>query len=58
MPRRPATVTQATVARVLRAVKSSGLRATVEVRQDGTILIKTSEEPTGRRLEPRRELML
>jgi hypothetical protein len=38
MPRRPATVTQADVARALRAAKQTGAGA-VEVRRDGSIVI-------------------
>ena len=44
MPRRAATITQADVARVLRAVRETG-GGVVEVRPDGTITIR-SEEPT------------
>lgn len=39
MSNRPANVTQAAIARALRAVKSAGVVARVEVRPDGTILI-------------------
>lgn len=41
MPRRPATITQADIARVLRAIRSAG-GGTVEVRPDGTMMIRTS----------------
>jgi hypothetical protein len=39
MSNRPANVTQAAIARALRAVKSAGVVARVEVRPDGTISI-------------------
>lgn len=39
MSRRPALVTQADIARALRAVKSAGVVARVEVSPDGTISI-------------------
>lgn len=64
MPRRPAHVTQADIARALRAVKAAGVDARIEVRPDGTIVILTgpqSEISTGAgklRFEPKRELVL
>jgi len=45
MSRRAATVTQADIARVLRAVKAAGLPATVEVKPDGTILVSCGDKP-------------
>ena len=39
MPRRPATVTQAEIARALRAMAQEGLRAGVEFRPDGTVAV-------------------
>ena len=39
MSRRPALITQADIARALRAVKSAGVVARVEVKPDGTISI-------------------
>jgi hypothetical protein len=51
MPRRPATVTQADIARAIRAAKQEGA-AVVEVQRDGTIKILlqaaslASEQPT------------
>ena len=39
MSRRPASVTQADVARVLRAAKQAGAHA-IEVRRDGTIVVR------------------
>jgi hypothetical protein len=44
MPRRPAVVTQASVARALRAAKQAGA-ATVEVRPDGTIIVHIAAPP-------------
>jgi hypothetical protein len=38
---RPANVTQAAIARVLRAVNSSGVPARIDVKPDGTISIVT-----------------
>lgn len=61
MPRRPATITQADVARAIRAAKQAGADH-VEVRPDGTILVKLS--PTQARvtqpeaLEPGPEILL
>jgi hypothetical protein len=51
MSRRAATITQADVARAIRAAKQAGADA-VEVRRDGTIVVRlnappiTPEEPT------------
>jgi hypothetical protein len=44
MPRTPATVTQATVARTLRAARQAGAHA-VEVRPDGTVMILLQAPP-------------
>ena len=60
MPRRPARITQADVARAVRAAKQSGADH-VEVRPDGTILIKLSPDNLTHRpaaLEPEREVVL
>jgi hypothetical protein len=46
MSRRAAIVTQADVARVIRAAKQAGA-ATVEVRPDGTITIRVDAPPTA-----------
>lgn len=43
MPRIPAKVTQADIARVLRAVKAAGVDMRVEIAPDGTIRL----EPAG-----------
>ncbi len=39
MSRRPANITQADVARALRAVEQIGMKAVVEITRDGTIRI-------------------
>jgi hypothetical protein len=44
MPRRPATFTQADVARVLRAVRDAGVRARVHLNRDGSIDVLPAEE--------------
>jgi len=43
MSRRPANITQADVARALRAIEQIGMQAVVEITRDGTIRIV----PTG-----------
>lgn len=45
MPRRPATFTQADVARALRAVDQTGVSAEVVLEPDGRIRIVPTEEP-------------
>jgi len=45
MSNRPANVTQAAIARVLRAVNSSGVPARIDVKPDGTISIVTGLLP-------------
>lgn len=49
MPRTPARITQADIARALRAVVAAGVRARVEVAPDGTIVIIPMEPGEGRR---------
>jgi hypothetical protein len=46
MPRRNAKITQAEVARVIRAAKQEGATA-IEVRPDGTILVRLTEPTPG-----------
>lgn len=61
MSRRPANVTQAGIARALRAVKQSGLDAKVEIRPNGSIMIipASAEEPAGMAsIEQGREIVL
>lgn len=51
MPRRPAAITQADVARVLRAVRDAG-GGVVEVRPDGTITMRVGgSDPIPRKTE-------
>lgn len=60
MPRRLARITQADVARAVRAAIQAGADH-VEVRPDGTILVKLSPDNTSHRpaaLEPEREIVL
>ncbi len=60
MPRRTAHITQADVARAVRAAKQAGADH-VEVRPDGTILVKLSPDKQSDRqvpLEPEREVVL
>jgi hypothetical protein len=51
MPRRPARITQADVARTIRAAKQAGADH-VEVRPDGTMLIKFSPDLPNTNPEP------
>ena len=46
MPRRKVNITQADVARVIRAAKQEGATA-IEVRPDGTILVRLTEPALG-----------
>jgi hypothetical protein len=46
MPRRPAIVTQADIARAIRAAKQAGATG-VEVKPDGTMLIRLDDLPTA-----------
>lgn len=58
MPRRPAKITQADVARVLRAVRETG-GGVVEVRPDGTIAIRSGEPERDRtQTGPARDIVL
>lgn len=45
MPRRPASFTQADVARVLRAVRDAGVRARVHLSPDGSIDVLPADDP-------------
>lgn len=61
MPRSPARVTQADIARALRAVAATGAKARVDVLRDGTIRItplgtEVGESPPP--AEPEREIIL
>ena len=61
MSRRPAKITQADVARTIRAAKQAGA-AGVEVRPDGTIFVKLTEDGTSTgsdtHLDPGPEIVL
>lgn len=61
MPRRPALLTQADVARAIRAAKQEGATG-VEVRPDGTIFVSLSplstEAPKAKPLVDDREVVL
>ena len=48
MSRRPAKVTQADIARVLRAVQQSGLTLRVEIAPDGVIRLEPVEVAEGK----------
>lgn len=47
MPRTAAKISQADIARVLRAVAASGVRLVVEVRPDGSIRLEPVEASSG-----------
>jgi hypothetical protein len=51
MPRTPVRVTQADIARVLRAVAQSGLRMRVEIGTDGTIRLEPAETAQPKRFD-------
>jgi hypothetical protein len=63
MPRRPAMLTQADIARVIRAAKAEGA-CTLEVRPGGVILIRLDPQPSvvpasiEASLEDEREIIL
>ena len=60
MPRRPATITQADVARAIRAAKQTGVQE-IEIKRDGSILFRlppTSAPSTAVDLEPEKEIIL
>lgn len=51
MPRTPAKVTQADIARVLRAVAQSGMRMRVEIAPDGRIVLEPAEVAAGPKVD-------
>lgn len=57
MSRRPATITQADVARAIRAAKQAGA-AGVEIRPDGTILVRLDGDTAPIQADERREVVL
>lgn len=58
MPRTAAKVTQADVARVLRAVKQSGLSMAVEISQDGKIRLEPVDGEKPARFDKRTPVRL
>ncbi|MFG1266910.1 hypothetical protein V5F40_02985 [Xanthobacter sp. DSM 14520] len=62
MPRTAARFTQADIARALRGVRASGVKANVEVKPDGTIVIVPqdgkTETPPPAAQKPEREIIL
>lgn len=57
MPRRAANVTQADIARSIRAAKQAGA-GSVELRPDGTILINLFSEKIEAQPDPEQEVVL
>jgi hypothetical protein len=57
MPRRPAIITQADVARAIRAAKQGGATA-VEVRPDGTIIVHIAAPPIAPALDDGADIIL
>lgn len=53
MPRTAAKVTQADIARVLRAVSQSGLKMSLEVRPDGTMRLDPVDAAEATRVDRR-----
>lgn len=58
MSRRPATFTQADVARALRAIKQADVKMSVEISPDGTIRIVPAQHLPGGAIEQRKEIVL
>jgi hypothetical protein len=59
MSRTAAKVTQADVARALRAMKAAGFCGKVQIRPDGTIeIVPLSERDQPRRFDDKREIVL
>jgi hypothetical protein len=55
MPRRAAKVTQADIARVLRAVAQSGMKMRVEISQSGNITLEPVDSAKGPAVDTRVE---
>lgn len=51
MSRRPATFTQADIARMLRAVAASGLKMALEVKPDGSIRLEPVDASKGGKVD-------
>jgi len=61
MSRRAARFTQADINRALRAIAQAGVRATIEICQDGAIRItpeKAASEPAKAEVAPRKRIIL
>jgi hypothetical protein len=58
MPRTAAKVTQADIARVLRAIKQSGLSMTVEISRDGNITLEPVDGEKPARFDKRTPVRL
>lgn len=57
MSRTPARITQADIARAVRAVAQCGVSATIEVSRDGTLRVIVNDEP-AKPVERKREIVL
>lgn len=57
MPRAPARITQADIARAVRAVAQCGVAATIEIARDGTLRVIVRDEP-AKPVERKREIVL
>ena len=57
MGRTAARITQADIARAVRAVAQCGVSATIEVSKDGTLRLIVNDEPT-KPVERKREIVL
>lgn len=57
MPRTPARVNQADIARAVRAVAQAGVAATIEVTREGLIRVVMGQEPR-KPVEQKREVVL
>ena len=57
MGRAPARITQADIARAVRAVAQCGVAATIEVSKDGTLRVIVNDEPR-KTVERKREIVL
>lgn len=57
MPRTPARVNQADIARAVRAVAQAGVRATIEVTREGLIRVVLGEEPR-KSVERKQEIII
>jgi hypothetical protein len=58
MPRRPAQVTQADIARVIRAAKQAGAEVVVKIGEQSLIVRLAASESPQKGLEPEGEIIL